>query len=575
MDSVEVANVFVISNTDGVTVDQLNNPTNSERVNVDDTYASIVQTTIDSEFPGSRYLRTRRNLKVDYVSAGARQFTEVACPTGAAALASCQQARASFFLAVSSDEDAEQVSADAKAAVDAAIAAGDMQSLLNQKGSAISVEEGAPIVDVPTSAPSLPPTMAATDEPTSAGFTGDITIESVFYISNTINVSAADLRPDNKNRVDLEAAYNNTASGVVTAEGNEGIGFVPTSGVITDIVDVPCPASLTNATLCQRVTAQYNISVVSVDKATTLQGYTDATNTAIVDGQLQNALDKINRSTPIQIEWQMSTQSPTKSPKSAPTDGGGLSTSSTIFIAVGCAVGVLLLCIGAYVLCRRRPPRGSNQGRPGKAAASKGDGFGYGYVGPDDAGKTDMKGDSSASYKNYGVLDDSEVSGSAVQRKAAADKDMSKDSFARFNEDSDSRSFSESDASRSDSGSESMSEDPHQNVSADDDSQASSNLDDYEFDDPTGIDQKKIVVGAANQPSSDEDSESSQSLAQQSISDSASRSASESVYDSESSQENDDGWDDDDGSVSQPDNSEDIDVQGSFSHLAAKRCDAR
>ena len=162
----EVVNLFVISNTIGITATQLNQVVNPERTDMDQAYASLVETAIDSESEWSnRYLRARRKLVVDYVRASTRIYVDRQCPFGAPFGAMCQEVVASFFLVVSGVENSEEVVIDAQVAADASIAAGNLQTLLNQNGSSISVEEGADIINRPSTAPSPRPTPALTIDP--------------------------------------------------------------------------------------------------------------------------------------------------------------------------------------------------------------------------------------------------------------------------------------------------------------------------------------------------------------------------------------------------------------------------
>jgi hypothetical protein len=167
------------------------------------------------------------------VAAATRQYLKIPCPDGQAADALCQEVVASFFLNLSGDEDSKQVATNAKIAVDASIAGGNLQALLTGEGSALSVVEGADIANVPSTAPS--------PQPISSGFIGNIIIQSSFFISNTINLVAAGLQPGSTDRASLQAAYNATAYAVVVGGGDETVVFALNSAVITDIVDIACP----------------------------------------------------------------------------------------------------------------------------------------------------------------------------------------------------------------------------------------------------------------------------------------------------------------------------------------------
>jgi hypothetical protein len=618
MRKIEVSNQFVVSNKKGITIDQISDPENSERHIFDRAYSSFVKETIaDSLKVSRRFLRARRALLVEFMSIEFISFNNTNCPDTASPDAICFNVSATFSLTSSINEDSTFVQGEAKQSVDVNIFGGRLQEYLNDRDSSLIVEIGgnlsiAPSSSAPlegSSSPSVP--SALTNSPSSSppstvppsksspieslslpptipiesgNFTGNLTIESSFIISNTINLVAAGLKPGSADRIILEDAYNATALDVLKEINDNRISFFLDSAVIMDIVDVDCPESTGKGAVCQAAFAEFKVVVNDVNQEATQNLLTDATQNAIKNRYLQQSLDEMDINGPISIEEgspanrpPSSMPSPAPSPASSSNGVDKNGTSRTILIvasAGGSVLLIVLIAVCCYCCRNSRSKRGEK--------VSAGHGFGDGLIEQEDSNhgfneikKGRVKIESSDNYDKYGKFDDSEYSTPSAVIKAGVDrKEFLNSSFPENSDRSSDSYVTSSDSEEASLDSKSGNGKGKQRGKSSHDSFASSDIDNYEFDDPSVVKEQKgrLKSGQAGfQPSSDEDSESESDSISSPESKSASNSDSESIYDSESSEENDDGWDDEDGSVSQSDKAEESEGNTSFTDLAASR----
>ena len=159
------------------------------------------------------------------------------------------------------------------------------------------------VLDAPAIAETVPPSTVApqttaplpTEPP--ADMTGNATVFSSFIIYNRLNILAANLGPDSKDRQDLEQAYSTlvqtyvlptypwppaesstkppTAGAAAAAGAAAGrrlylrrrrlIAYKPNSGMIQDIQDIACPEDANlGVAYCQMVYARYNLSLIHI-----------------------------------------------------------------------------------------------------------------------------------------------------------------------------------------------------------------------------------------------------------------------------------------------------------------------
>jgi hypothetical protein len=182
-------------------------------------------------------------------------------------------------------------------------------------------------------------------------FTGDITIQSEFVIYNSVGLNNEGLR-ESPAFQELTQAYNNLSDEIVAAladgrrtrllQNASGrrrltVDFNDNSTMIEWLINMPeCPPETPPTSLCQKVSASYTVLVVGENETDLTEALTSATQTAIIDGKLQKALDEVNPNSILTIAE--SSAAPTMSPAGPPSSSPGLSTGAIVGIAVGGAV---------------------------------------------------------------------------------------------------------------------------------------------------------------------------------------------------------------------------------------------
>ncbi|KAI2497227.1 hypothetical protein MHU86_17274 [Fragilaria crotonensis] len=270
----EVRSTFVISNIVGISASDLS-PVAEERLRLDASYSRLVQLVTNKEFgvEGSRRQARllRRRLLVQYISQSAQtvNLTDVSCPLASANNTLCQTVEASFNINATSDENLVTVLADAKAAVDAGIQEGQLQSLLDELNTPLRI-----VV------------------PSNSGNETMFTISASFVIANRMGFSAVAFSEGSKGYTDIRAAFGNLCSYVVQVNGT-GAQYVANSYRILDVCDIKCPKSPAGV-FCQSVFATSQVEIEATNPEYMANSITSAVEHEIEIGTLQTQLDFIN-----------------------------------------------------------------------------------------------------------------------------------------------------------------------------------------------------------------------------------------------------------------------------------------
>ena len=250
-------------------------------------------------------------------------------------------------------------------------------------------------------------------------FNNVTTIFNSFVIINDSNITASSFNSSASSQLrDLHRAYNafvysevaeSVASSSRRLRGRKllVLGVENFSPDIYQIDDSACPSDRPNSK-CQTAYARFELVHVNETDFNELQSrYQNATQRAIADGDLQNALDEVNNSSLIEILRANDQLTPDESsnPGAAPgtrSGGGDDDNESLLFIIVGICggVGICCCCLAFYMCFRRRSPRSRvpNTGRDDKDTASYpgemnvDDDDGLGNFQADDAGKDNRLG---------------------------------------------------------------------------------------------------------------------------------------------------------------------------------------
>jgi hypothetical protein len=371
-----------------------------------------------------------------------------------------------------------------------------------------------PTTSIPTSSPSSVPSSV----PTEAGFSGGLVIESKFAMSNSAGLTAASLQSGTIRR-SLDLAYLDVVTNVTETLDNNGqrirtlrslrgrrltVDYVNNTAIIDSIVDTQCPSNLPFNVNCQLVTGMYNLSLAFEDAEVVREVYTNATDSAINNGLLQDSLPE---STPLTIIGSVdgdSTSAPSSSPTVEPNiiDGGsdGLSTGAIIGIVLVAAAGVALAAGGGYYWMRKsggRPKMPRLKPSPAGPIESEsvrlqneGPPRDDGYAGDRRSQATRTEQESPGSSSSY--------SNSLFSKSPEQDRNR----FSRYEDES---SYAESSVGQS----------PLTPGSARDDN--ASHLDDYQYDDPNSnrgtpaVRSQDTSEGSSGWDDSESDSESSES----------------------------------------------------------------
>jgi hypothetical protein len=379
----EVRSIFIISNTEGISASDLS-PVAEERLQLDASYIRLVQLVTDEEFGTAGLRRHARRLKrrllVQYIAQSARtvNLTDSTCPLASANNTLCQTVEAVFNINATSDENLATVLAETKAAVDAGILEGQLQSLLDELNAPLRVV----VLSTPSqtsSAPASSPSLTSTATPASMQNSGnetEFTISTSFIISNRIGISAVGFSEESKGYADINTAFGNLCSYVVQVNGT-GAQYVNNSNRIVDVSDLKCPASPAGF-FCQSVFVTCQVKIVATNPEEVVSSITSAVEHEIEVGSLQNQLDFINPWSSYSIEEGYVPTRPAPTPTASPmnetsqrespaADGSGNNSTnmtSNVAIGVGVAAGVCILLTFCYLA------RPSEQARASKSFAS-------------------------------------------------------------------------------------------------------------------------------------------------------------------------------------------------------------
>jgi hypothetical protein len=189
-------------------------------------------------------------------------------------------------------------------------------------------------------------------------FTGDVTIQSVFVMYNSVGLDGAGLRKSPAFE-DIVQAYTDLSEEIVAAQADSRhtrilqntsgrrrltVDFKNNSTTIEWLIDMPeCPPEIPPNSFCQKIKASYIVLAVDVNDTDVTEVLARETQTAIYDGKLQEALDEVNPNSVLTIA-ELSA-APTMSPTGPPTSSSGLSTGAIVGIVVGGAVGMCCACV--------------------------------------------------------------------------------------------------------------------------------------------------------------------------------------------------------------------------------------
>ena len=581
LEKLEVISLFALSNNQGFDADYLNNGGPIERQVIDASYNRVAKDVIyqlyadsggsvriadSSQNPLLRQLK-RRQLQVTFQSGQTSQYTDIKCPPSVLDGAMCQNVTASFTLLLSQDENSTTVKNTSTYAVDEAIQYGTLQKILTNYSSPFMVVNDSVVVDQPSASPTMSgttpgpsqkPTPGPSQKPTQAGlFTGETTIQSSWITSNTVGLTASDLSPENSVRKFLEEAYSRTVLLVIrninSSSGRRlrrrlSVDFVGNSSVLSKIMDTRCPESAPVNTVCQAVFASYTLQLVEESQDLIQATYTNATQSAINNGVLQNQLDTVDPKNPLNIEENAivisippSTapslaSSPTQAPEPDPK-GSFFDKPTIIGVVVGSAVTVFgVLFIWKLSRGKKQPKTGddnlSDDGRLSvEPYPSPRQNSGDNDDDDDDSdyGKRKGKaydGDKESAINAYGQLDDdSEDKGPRGTTRKEATKGFNDDAsqesedYDDFNPRKNSapaatpaarflgplvgiKSFGHKD----DSDSDSSDGGPGPKTALSRDMSTKTDFENYQFDDPTVVAVQKRA-GMYSQSSSDSDSD--------------------------------------------------------------------
>ncbi|KAI2495328.1 hypothetical protein MHU86_19180 [Fragilaria crotonensis] len=347
----EVRSTFIISNIVGISANDLS-PVAEERLRLDASYSRLVQLVTDKEFGVEESRRQarllRRRLLVQYISQSAQtvNLTDVTCPLATANDTLCQTVEASFNINATSDENLVTVLADAKAAVDAGIQEGQLQSLLDELNTPLRI-----VV------------------PSNSGNETMFTISASFVIANRMGFSAVAFSEGSKGYTDIRAAFGNLCSYAVQVNGT-GAQYVANSYRILDVCDIKCPKSPAGV-FCQSVFATSQVEIEATNPEYMANSITSAVEHEIEIGTLQTQLDFINPWSSYSIEEGYVPTCPETTPTVSPmnetsqkespaSDGSGSNSTnltSNVAIGVGVTVGVCILLVFCYLARPRQPAK--------------------------------------------------------------------------------------------------------------------------------------------------------------------------------------------------------------------------